>query len=449
MYWITLLPEPCPRNASAWSDADGPRGQQHALGCWALQYTPRVALIEEAVALEVRASLRLFGGEKALRGRVHAEALELGCTSVAWAPTCTAALALARAGQGDGFAQPLAAVLDALPLHVLTEVAQHGATLARLGCRTLGDVRRLPRAGVSRRFGKTPLEALDRAHGLRPEAFEWLVLPEVFDARLELPGKIEHAAGLVFGGRRLLAQMAGWLAARHAGVRAFTFTWRYEFHRAKDSPDEERLEIRTAELTRTIDHFARLLTEHLNKTRLAAAVEEIRLRADEVAPLEEASESLLQEKARQAESLVQLVERLTARLGPDRVLRPVLRADHRPESLQVWLPATDAASRSAGSAPDMPHPTWLLASPLRLAVRGERPLYQGELQVVSGPHRVDSAWWDRGPAGDASALVKRDYYMMLSPNAGLLWVFRERNEAQAGASGRAVPSPWYLHGIFG
>jgi protein ImuB len=442
-----LIPEPCHRNASAWSGAEGAGGQQHAIGCWALQFTPRVALVEEAVALEVRASLRLFGGEEALRARVHGEALALGCTAVAWAPTCTGALALARSGRGDGFSQPLQGLLDALPLHGLTEVARHGATLARLGCRTLGDVRRLPRGGISRRFGKELLQALDRAYGLRPEAFDWLVLPEVFEARLELPGKVEHAAGLVFGGQRLLAQMAGWLAARHAGVRAFTLTWRYEFHRAKDSPDEERLQIRTAEPTRATDHFARLLTEHLNKTTLAAAVEEIRLRADEVEPLQETSASLLQEKARQAESLVQLVERLAARLGPDRVLRPVLRADHRPESLQAWLPATATVSRPAGSAPDIPHPTWLLKDPMRLATHGERPLYQGPLQVVSGPHRVDGAWWDRGPAGDASALVRRDYYIMLSEHAGLLWVYRERGQCEDGRRGAA--SPWFLHGIFG
>jgi protein ImuB len=238
--------------------------------------------------------------------------------------------------------------------------------------------------------------------------------------------------------------MAGWLAARHAGVRAFTLTWRYEFHRAKDSPDEQRLEIRTAELTRATDHFARLLTEQLNKTTLAAAVEEIRLRADEVAPLEETSASLLQEKARQAESLMQLVERLSARLGPERVLRPVLRADHRPESLQDWLPATDAASRPLGGAPDIPHPTWLLKAPLRLAVRGERPVYQGPLQVVSGPHRVDGAWWDRAASGDRSAMMRRDYYVMLSDHAGLLWVYREREDG-----GRSMASPWFLHGIFG
>ena len=146
---------------------------------------------------------------------------------------------------------------------------------------------------------------------------------------------------------------------------------------------------------------------------------------------------------------MQLVERLSARLGPERVLRPVIRADHRPESIQAWVAATQAASRTCGNAPDMPHPTWLLKDPVRLAVRDERPVYQGPLQVVSGPHRVDGAWWDRGPARDASAMVRRDYYIMLSPNAGLLWVFRERGEREAGASGRAAASPWFLHGIFG
>lgn len=438
MYWIVLTPPRCGRPAS--SAAEDAAGPWHALGCWALQFTPRVARVEEAVALELRASQRLFGGEVALRERVHHEALELGCTSMAWAPSCTAALALARAGASDGFAAPLAALLDALPLQVLTEVARHEALLIRLGCRTLGDVRRLPRAGLARRFGAALLETLDRAHGLRPESFEWLQLPDRFEARLELPGKVEHAAGLVFAGRRLLVQMAGWLAARHAGVRRFTFTWRFEFHRAADTPDAQTLEIRTAEPTRAVEHLARLLTEQLNHVRLAAAVEEVRLHAGEAEPLVEASASLLPQEARDTEPLALLVERLSARLGPQRVLRAVLRADHRPEVLQAWRPATEALARTAAGGPDLPHPTWLLREPLRLALRGERPLYQGELSVVSGPHRVDGAWWDVAPDG-TPALVRRDYYVMHSAHAGLLWVYRDR-EVGSG-------SPWFLHGIFG
>jgi protein ImuB len=100
VYWIVLIPESGSRGDSRSSGTDGAGGQRHAIACWALQFTPRVALVEDAVALEVRTSQRLFGGEDALRERVHAEALALGCTTVAWAPTCAGAVALARAGQG-------------------------------------------------------------------------------------------------------------------------------------------------------------------------------------------------------------------------------------------------------------------------------------------------------------------------------------------------------------
>ena len=90
---------------------------------WALQFTPRVAPCEEAVLMEVSASLRLFGGLRALRTRVLAEAPELGMSALAWAPTGLAALALARAGHENGLRQSLPEALDALPLHTLSAVS--------------------------------------------------------------------------------------------------------------------------------------------------------------------------------------------------------------------------------------------------------------------------------------------------------------------------------------
>ena len=52
-----------------------------ALAVWALQFTPRVAVAEEAVLLEVGASLRLFGGRAALRERLWPGACELGAVA--------------------------------------------------------------------------------------------------------------------------------------------------------------------------------------------------------------------------------------------------------------------------------------------------------------------------------------------------------------------------------
>ena len=50
---------------------------------WALQFTPRVAVLDEAVVAKVEASVRLFGGKRALRDRVVSESKELGVVAVA------------------------------------------------------------------------------------------------------------------------------------------------------------------------------------------------------------------------------------------------------------------------------------------------------------------------------------------------------------------------------
>src|SRR5690606_24380386 len=146
------------------------------------------------------ASERLFGGALTLRRRIAQEAGALGVQACAHAGTAMAALALARHALSEGrdaahpddedaaHAGTAARIsrqvnsqtgrrLDALPLQLLPGVSEHQATLARLGCRTLGDVRRLPRGGLSRRFGAALLRALDQAHGLSPETFDWVQLP--------------------------------------------------------------------------------------------------------------------------------------------------------------------------------------------------------------------------------------------------------------------------------
>lgn len=52
--------------------------------------------------------------------------------------------------------------------------------LSHLGCQTLGQVRTLPRGGLSRRFDKELLDALNQAYGLRPAVHMWVQLPDSF-----------------------------------------------------------------------------------------------------------------------------------------------------------------------------------------------------------------------------------------------------------------------------
>ena len=59
-------------------------------------------------------------------------------------------------------------------------------------------------------------------------------------------------------------------------------------------------------------------------------------------------------------------------------------------------------------------PTWLLPCPQRLAVRDQSLQYQGPLDLLAGPQRLEAGWLDGAP-------VLRDYFIARSPQAGLVW----------------------------
>lgn len=436
MLWAALL-LPVPPSPSRSTDAvDG-------LATWCLQFTPHVAVIEaSAVVMEVEHSARLFGGKRKLAERVREECPDLGVQALSWAPTSLAALALARCGVRNGFSKPIEQLLDALPLESLTAVLTHAPTLARLGCKTLGQVRALPRGGLSRRFDSRLLEALDQAYSPRPHGHAWVSLPESFQMKLELMSRVEHAPAILFGARRLLLQMCGWLAARRSGVTAFTLRWCHDVMRSKTAGDGGELTVRTAEATRNVEHLSRLLAENLAKVQLLASVGDLELIAVDVRALEEKSFALLPDPKQAGESLGLVLERIAARLGPQRVLRPVLKEDHRMEWQVHWQPASEPTPRKSPEPCDLPQPSFVLPQPLRLAVRANRPLYQGLLQLLSGPHRVEGGWWDRvtDDAGTTTRVVVRDYWVALSEHAGVLWIFQARLAQN--------DTCWFLHGVF-
>ena len=410
------------------------------MAIWALQFTPRVTVSEDAVLMEVESSTRLFKGKRALRDRVVAEAAELGVAKVSWATTSLAAHALARANIENGFKRPLPALLDGLPMECLSAVRPHLTTLAQIGCRTIGDVRALPRGGLSRRFDKQLLQALDQAYGNAPEAHVWEVLPDTFSAKFELGFRVEHAPALLQGARRLLLQMCGWLAARHAGVTAFTLRWWHDSMRSKEAGEGGAITVGTADPTRDIEHLCRLLAEHLSKVELLAPVGDLELIADTVHDQAGSNGSLLPDPVHDGESLHLVLERMAARLGPNAVKRCVNLEDHRPEWMAHWQPAAEPLPRKAKPSTELPQPTWMLAKPLKLAVRNHRPVYQGELQLLAGPDRIEEGWWDRDEATGESRHVVRDYWLAESKHAGLLWIFQAKLDDGAA---------WFLHGIFG
>ena len=286
MHWIAVQPAPEADVAAGTAGASGVVGAVPALvdvgtalAWWALRFTPMVARVETALVLEVSGSERLFGGRSALLQRLFAT--EPPVVALDHAQGATALLALARL-----WSQTPDAPIDSLPLHTLAAARAHLPTLVRLGCSSWGQLRALPRGGLVRRFGAGLVDALDQAYGARPELYPWLTLPEVFDAPLELSAAVETAPALLFGARRLLAQLLVWLRARQRGVLALELLWELDARRSNalhvdahhQGTGQGRLELRTAQATQDMQHLQRLLGEQLAQVSLPAPVLYLRLR---------------------------------------------------------------------------------------------------------------------------------------------------------------------------
>jgi protein ImuB len=444
MHWIALLP---------------PEEERAAWGWWALQFTPRVAEVDEALLLEVSASYRLWGGRRQLLQRLLQESPLASPFAWAQGRTSLVALALLRLKvRGAGKPQMLPEreqehLSDHLPLDALTAALPHADVLARTGCRTWGELRALPRAGVARRFGAALLDALDAAYGERPEEYAWLVLPERFDVKVELPALATSAPELMWSAARLLSQLQVWLRMRQRGVLALELEWKLDLRRLNgvSLPPHEQLTIRTAQPSQDMTHLRRLVGEHLSRTLLGAPASDLALRTLETTPWAGANKSLLPEDQVKGERLHELVERLSARLGPESVRVPLAAADHRPERMQHWVPAQEQAeepvsksSMAPRSAADAVYPPWLLPQPLPLEVHNEKPHYHGPLRLLSREQRIETGWWDAGPDG----LALRDYFIARSEEAGLLWVYRERLVSPDDEIHGAVHTRWFLQGLY-
>ena len=353
-------------------------------------------------------------------------------------------------------------------MHTLTAAKPHLDVLERVGCRTWDDLLRLPRAGAARRFGAPLLQALDRARGHAPDVYQWQVLPESFDQLLELDALVTHAPALMDGAQRLLVPLQAWLLGRQRGLCVLKLVWQLD--KRRDVAPSGELVIRTAQPAQDLRHLARLLAEQLAQQRLPAPVHSLRLQSLETEALSDsaaATDSLLMAERQQGGSALELVERLSARLGPDQVQTWQARADHRPEQMQCWVNAQNTINSIAGSArpawagainnlkievrTEALYPTWLLPEPLQLASVGNSPVYQGPLVRVAGPQRLEATGWllatdSAGQRGKPPAI--RDYFIYRSLQAGLLWIYTERLAVATPPSAPAPPRAWYLHGFF-
>lgn len=411
---------------------------QREVGIALMRFSPEVALLNEAtVVVEVGASLRLFGGLLSLCREAKAVLNTLGFTArVSAAPTGQGAWLLAK--HGNRRVLKLASLehhLSALPMVAVPEVRPFFDWFNGLGCESIADVRRLPRAGLQRRCGEHLLDSLDRAFGTAPELFDWLELPPTFSARIEMPDRLEHADGALFAAHRLIVQLCGWLCAKQLAVTGIRLSLEHE--RGRDAIEPTIVDIALGEPTWREEHLVRLLKERLHRIELAAPMIALRLDATNVESAAPASDTLFPEPGGSKEDHQKLLELLVARLGEENVLRPAPTADHRPEVANRWIPVSQK-EKPAALPVGLPRPTWMLDTPVRLLMRQHRPFYGSPLRMVSPGERIEAGWF-------GGELVTRDYFVEQAEDQSCYWIYRERVSSRDAEEDQR----WFLHGLFG
>ena len=426
-------------------DPAAERAALQRIAGWAGQFTPMVAIEAQGIALEVESSLRLFGGHARLTTAIQRGIRELGfAAALGVAPTPLAARLFARSeAQGRAvrtcltLAQLTERVAE-LPLFLLDWPEETLARLTDLGILRLRDVLALPASGLAKRFGPQVALSLERLMGRVADPREPYAPPPRFRSRLELPAEAEGVEALLFPLKRLLVELEGCARGRGAGVQRLTLSLGH------GRKARTRVELEFASPEREADFILAIAREKLGRLVLPAATHALELRADALLPYVPRTAAWLPGAEDQQVDAERLVERLSARLGADRVFGIALADDHRPE--RDWEPR-DRHSRSLqrhsreGGNPGRANaaafsnrgrrPTWLLPHPHRLLTENGHPMLQGALEISAGPERIESGWWD-------GAEARRDYYVARNARGETYWIYREHRD----------PASWYLHGVF-
>lgn len=312
-----------------------------------------------------------------------------------------------------------------------------------LGIRTVADFMEIPADEIAAKFGRDTWRRWEEILGRRPEILPSRQPPkeESVTQWLEYPSTSPES--LAFCLQRAVELLLLQSATKDRGITRLTVAIHYEGGRSM----EESLEffIPATDPRRILE----VIHLRLERRRFPAAVSGVRLVAVETAPLIRRSCPMFEESVGErprTERWGRLVERLAARLGEDRVLQPVLRAEYEPESAWQGIPLFTARNqnrhrRGSPPLPDAgPRPTRLYARPIPIQVVAAHPdgppyrcFYGGKWSSVVrawGPERIETGWW-RG------RLTARDYYRTEWEDGSHFWLYRRLQDAR-----------WFIHGCF-
>lgn len=420
------------------------------IAAWCERFTPIVVIDPpEGLFLDISGCAHLFGGEEQLRlqivERLHAQGFG---ARAAMAPTPGAAWAFARYAKRRSTGEDWQAELAALPVDALRLEPDAAALLRRLGLKTIGQIARAPRSSFTARAGERAMLRLDQAFGRAREALTpRRPAPPVFALRRFLEPIFTADAVLQVAGD-LCGDTLEKLDQRGAGVL------RAELVLFGVDGRDRVIGVNVSKPLREVKPLMRLFREKLGivgeNLNAEFGFEAARLDVVRLAPMHEPARALVAvETAASAEQISGIVDILSSRLGPKRVVRPQLHDEHAPERAAGWRSAlgkigeTKAVTPPADGVQRRPvrlfspgQPIEVMASvPDGPPIRFRWRRVTREVVRAEGPERISGDWQRRE--------MMRDYYRVEDKQGRRYWLYREGLYGESDASPR-----WFVHGLF-
>ena len=429
------------------ADTEGEGALLHQLALWARRWCPwTVRDGKDGIVMDVSGSTHLFGGESAMLRDIGARFAMQGLSArLAVAPTRGAAQMLARFGAAGAICGPdeVSEMLAPLPVAALRIEEETIRLLTRLGLKTIGALAAVPRTSLMRRFDRiapdrNPLVLLDRALGRLGDPLNAPAEGRRWLSRVRLPepviDPVPHLEGLA-------GELCAELAQAELGARLLRLTiYRVDGEwRSRD--------VATASASRDPAHVLRLLRGKLDGIDPGFGFDLLTLEALRVEPLA-LHQDHLEGGRSSGQDIAALLDRLTAKLGPERITWPVWVQSHLPERVEGRVPALAGAPAVAPKV-IRDRPLRLLEPPEEIGVLyavPEGPPARFQWRRIAylttrheGPERIAPEWWR-----DRPGTRLRDYYKVEVGDGRRFWMYRQGLLGD----GRGDTPDWFLHGIF-
>lgn len=329
------------------------------------------------------------------------------------------------------------------------------------GFHKLGDLLALPGPAIGKRYGLDFLKYLKQLSGEQADPQKNLELPPQFASTLHFNDAISSAAMLAFPMQRLLLALSGYLHGRQ--LHCQQIRWRLGLSPVGGiGATSTDLRLGFARPHNQLAHFLSLSRLQLEQQTLPGPVESLTLYADQLMAAEQKNTDLFgglsaDNAADQQDDLLMVLDKLRTRLGENNVYGLGAVDSHIPE--QAWTTAPldkqrktqkarktqkpgalsvknksfagnkkNPINKTSGNTPTRPR--WLLAKPTPVQIHNQQLYWQGPLELLQGPERIEGNWWQNP--------VCRDYFIARHDSGALYWLYRDR-----------LNKRWFIHGLFG